>query len=293
MPQAPAQLPDNSTKHFGGVPLRVILPNLVTLLALSLGLTSIRFAIELKFETAVQLIIAAAVLDALDGRIARALKGTSKFGAEFDSLADFVDFGVAPALLLYQFALHEIKGLGWLAVMTFAVAAALRSGRRSILSPVPFRTAGDLAPRATDECTPNTGSQPPIGDLGCQFLGDRAHPELDLGEGGAERREPEPDSGWPPEVGDHTALPETRHERLEGRVVEGDVGSAARGVPGRREHGIRKQLGGEGDRGFGVRHPQQRLRQAHQGQAFGTGDGIFLEQAFHGPERRRVLHRSR
>ena len=141
MPQAPAQLPENTTKHFGGVPLRVILPNLVTLLALSLGLTSIRFAIELKFETAVQLIIAAAVLDALDGRIARALKGTSKFGAEFDSLADFVDFGVAPALLLYEFALHEIKGLGWLAVMTFAVAAALRLARFNVAVDDPNKPA--------------------------------------------------------------------------------------------------------------------------------------------------------
>ncbi len=135
------ELTKSKAKHFGGVPFRVILPNLVTLLALSLGLTSIRFAIEMKLETAVQLIIAAAVLDALDGRIARALKGTSKFGAEFDSLADFVDFGVAPALLLYQFSLHDIKGLGWIAVMTFAVAAALRLARFNVAIDDPNKPA--------------------------------------------------------------------------------------------------------------------------------------------------------
>ena len=85
-------------RRFRAVPLRIILPNLVTLLALSLGLTGIRFAAEGQFQIAVLAIIAAAILDGLDGRIARALRGTSRFGAELDSLADFVDFGVAPAL---------------------------------------------------------------------------------------------------------------------------------------------------------------------------------------------------
>ena len=79
------------------MPLRLLIPNLVTLLALCLGLTAIRFAFEGSIEWAVSAIAAAAVLDGLDGRIARALKGTSRFGAELDSLADFVDFGVAPA----------------------------------------------------------------------------------------------------------------------------------------------------------------------------------------------------
>ena len=81
---------------FRAVPLRLLIPNLVTLLALCLGLTAIRFAFEGAIEWAVSAIAAAAVLDGLDGRIARALKGTSRFGAELDSLADFVDFGVAP-----------------------------------------------------------------------------------------------------------------------------------------------------------------------------------------------------
>ena len=83
------------------MPLRLLIPNLITLFALGLGLTAIRLAMEGSIEWAVSAVAAAAVLDGLDGQIARALKGTSHFGAELDSLADFVDFGVAPALVLY------------------------------------------------------------------------------------------------------------------------------------------------------------------------------------------------
>src|SRR5947209_18124729 len=83
-------------RRFGGVPIRVLVPNVVTLMALSAGVTAIRFAFEGAMQWAVMAVAAAAVLDGLDGRIARALKGTSRFGAELDSLADFVDFGVAP-----------------------------------------------------------------------------------------------------------------------------------------------------------------------------------------------------
>ena len=114
------------------VPLRVILPNLITLLALCMGLTAIRFAVEGQYETAVIAVIVAAVLDGLDGRIARALRGTSRFGAELDSLADFVDFGVAPALILYFWGLHEVKSFGWFAALVFAVAAALRLARFNV-----------------------------------------------------------------------------------------------------------------------------------------------------------------
>jgi CDP-diacylglycerol--serine O-phosphatidyltransferase len=127
--------------RFRNIPLRVVLPNLVTLLALSMGLTAIRFAVEGHFEKAVTAVMAAAVLDGLDGRLARALKGTSRFGAELDSLADFVDFGVAPALLLYFWALHEIKGLGWFAALVFAIAAALRLARFNVMSEDPARPA--------------------------------------------------------------------------------------------------------------------------------------------------------
>jgi CDP-diacylglycerol--serine O-phosphatidyltransferase len=115
------------------LPLRIILPNLVTLLALSMGLTSIRFAVEGQFEIAVLAVIVAAILDGLDGRLARALRGTSRFGAELDSLADFVDFGVAPALILYFWNLDQMKSLGWFAALVFAIACALRLARFNVM----------------------------------------------------------------------------------------------------------------------------------------------------------------
>lgn len=127
--------------RFRNIPIRVVLPNLVTLLALCMGLTSIRYAIEGDFLKAVYAIMAAAVLDGLDGRIARALKGTSRFGAELDSLADFVDFAVAPGLLLYLWSLHEIKGLGWFAVLAFAIAGALRLARFNVMIDEPGKPA--------------------------------------------------------------------------------------------------------------------------------------------------------
>jgi CDP-diacylglycerol--serine O-phosphatidyltransferase len=124
---------------FRAVPVRIILPNLVTLLALCMGLTAIRFAVEGQYETAVVAVLVAAVLDGLDGRLARALRGTSRFGAELDSLADFVDFGVAPALILYFWGLHEIKSLGWVAALVFAIACALRLARFNVTSGNPSR----------------------------------------------------------------------------------------------------------------------------------------------------------
>jgi CDP-diacylglycerol--serine O-phosphatidyltransferase len=120
-------------RRFKTVPIRLVLPNLVTLLALSMGLTSIRFAVEGKFEIAVVAVIIAAILDGLDGRLARAIRGTSRFGAELDSLADFVDFGVAPALILYFSSLQEIKSFGWFAALIFAIAAALRLARFNVM----------------------------------------------------------------------------------------------------------------------------------------------------------------
>jgi CDP-diacylglycerol--serine O-phosphatidyltransferase len=126
-------------RSFHGVPIRIILPNLVTLLALCMGLTAIRFAVDGQFEMAVIAVLAAAVLDGLDGRLARALRGTSRFGAELDSLADFVDFGVAPALILYFWGLHEIKSLGWVAALVFAIACALRLARFNVTNNDPSR----------------------------------------------------------------------------------------------------------------------------------------------------------
>ena len=124
-------------RRFRAVPLRIIVPNLVTLLALSIGLTSIRFAVEGQFEIAVLAVIVAAILDGLDGRLARVLRGTSRFGAELNSLADFVDFGVAPGLILYFWNLHQLKSLGWFAALVFAIACALRLARFNVMAEDP------------------------------------------------------------------------------------------------------------------------------------------------------------
>lgn len=111
------------------VPFRTMLPNLVTLLALGAGLTAIRMAIEGRFELAVGAIIFAAILDGIDGRVARLLKSSSKFGEQLDSLADFVNFGVAPAILLYVWVLDEMRSLGWIAALVLATCAGLRLAR--------------------------------------------------------------------------------------------------------------------------------------------------------------------
>ena len=120
---------DPRPRRFNAVPLRVLLPNLVTLLSLCAGLTGIRFAFEGQLGAAIIAILAAAIFDGLDGRIARLLKGTSRFGAELDSLADFVNFGCAPGLILYLWGLHELGNVGWIAAMVFAICAALRVTR--------------------------------------------------------------------------------------------------------------------------------------------------------------------
>ena len=140
-PDTAGASPTPRARSFRGIPIRVILPNLVTLLALSLGLFAIRYTIEERYEYAVLAIAAAAILDGLDGRLARALRGTSRFGAELDSLADFVDFGVAPALLLYFWILHDIKGAGWFAATAFAIACALRLARFNVMIDDPDKPA--------------------------------------------------------------------------------------------------------------------------------------------------------
>ncbi|MBL0402859.1 CDP-diacylglycerol--serine O-phosphatidyltransferase [Microvirga aerilata] len=132
--------PDEPRKRlFKPVPFRVIVPNIITLIALCLGLTAIRLAFEGRYEPAVIAIVAAAFLDGVDGRVARLLKGTSRFGAELDSLADFVNFGVTPALILYSFLLNELKALGWIAVLVFAIAMALRLARFNVMLDDPHR----------------------------------------------------------------------------------------------------------------------------------------------------------
>ena len=128
-------------RRFKAIPVRTLLPNLITLLALCAGLTAIRVAVENRLELALAAIVFAALLDGVDGRVARMLKGTSRFGAELDSLADFVNFGVAPALILYFWGLHEIGSAGWIAAMVFAICAGLRLARFNVMLDDPNKPA--------------------------------------------------------------------------------------------------------------------------------------------------------
>ena len=123
---------DETAVRLRDIPLRTIFPNLLTLLAICSGLTAIRFAIEGRVELSVAAIIFAGFLDGIDGRVARFLKSTTRFGAEMDSLADFVNFGVAPALLLYFTILAEVKSFGWIAALIYASCACLRLARFNV-----------------------------------------------------------------------------------------------------------------------------------------------------------------
>jgi len=125
--------PELRRRRFRPIPVRMLVPNVITLLAICAGLTAIRLSIEGRMELAVAAIVFAAVLDGVDGRVARMIKGQSKFGAELDSLADFVNFGVAPALILYFWGLSEIKSVGWIAALVFAICAALRLARFNVM----------------------------------------------------------------------------------------------------------------------------------------------------------------
>ncbi|SIQ51180.1 CDP-diacylglycerol--serine O-phosphatidyltransferase [Rhizobium sp. RU33A] len=115
------------------IPLRLIIPNLITVLAICAGLTGIRLAFENRYELAVAMVLAAAFLDGIDGRVARMMKATSKFGAQMDSLADIINFGVAPALVLYVFVLDQARSLGWIAALIYAIAAGLRLARFNVM----------------------------------------------------------------------------------------------------------------------------------------------------------------
>jgi CDP-diacylglycerol---serine O-phosphatidyltransferase len=130
---------EGKKRRFQPIPLRVLIPNLITLLALCLGLTAIRLAIEGRIEMAVYAILFAAILDGVDGNLARLLKGTSRFGAELDSLADFVNFGCVPALVLYFWMLKDLKALGWIVCLIFAIAMVLRLARFNVMLDDPNR----------------------------------------------------------------------------------------------------------------------------------------------------------
>lgn len=110
-------------------PISRLFPNMITISGMCCGLSAIRFAMIGRFETAVMFIIAAAIIDGMDGRVARMLGATSNFGAQLDSLSDFLCFGVAPAMVMYIWQMQEIKGIGWAVVLFFSVCTALRLAR--------------------------------------------------------------------------------------------------------------------------------------------------------------------
>lgn len=116
------------------IPLRLMIPNLITVLAICAGLSGIRLAFENRIELAVAMVLLAAFLDGIDGRVARALKATSNFGGQMDSLADIINFGVAPALVLYVFVLDQARSIGWIAALIFAIACGLRLARFNVMA---------------------------------------------------------------------------------------------------------------------------------------------------------------
>jgi len=130
-----------------GLSLRAVLPNAITAAALCAGLTGIRFAINADWERAVFAVILAGLLDGIDGRIARLLKAQSRFGAELDSLADSLSFGMAPALILFLWSLQDLPRFGWFAALAFAICCALRLARfnaRIDMDDQPHKSAGFL-----------------------------------------------------------------------------------------------------------------------------------------------------
>jgi CDP-diacylglycerol---serine O-phosphatidyltransferase len=126
--------PQKNFKIVSDKKTRMILPNAITLIGVCIGLTSIKFAIDGKFAIAVVAILFAGLMDALDGRIARLIKGTSKMGKELDSLGDVISFGVAPALIMYFWNLQYLEKLGWFVCLIYVVCVALRLARFNINS---------------------------------------------------------------------------------------------------------------------------------------------------------------
>jgi len=130
-----------------GIPLRAVVPNAVTAMALCVGLTGVRFAIAGQWEFACAAIVVAAVLDGMDGRIARALRGQTRFGAELDSLSDVIAFGVSPAIIIHLWSLQHLPRFGWVFALAYAVCMALRLARFNAHIDVedqPHKSAGFL-----------------------------------------------------------------------------------------------------------------------------------------------------
>lgn len=139
-----ASPPEQSKKDDSGrgprlreIPLRMLVPNLITVLAICAGLTGIRLAFEGRHELAVGMVLLAAFLDGIDGRVARMMRATSNFGVQMDSLADIINFGVAPALVLYVYVLDQVRSIGWIAALIYAIAAGLRLARFNVMTERP------------------------------------------------------------------------------------------------------------------------------------------------------------
>ncbi|WP_294111349.1 phosphatidylcholine/phosphatidylserine synthase [Sphingomonas sp.] len=145
----------NRRRPRAGLPLRAVAPNAVTALALCSGLTGVRFAISGDWSLAVTMVLLAAVLDGLDGSVARLVRGESRFGAELDSLSDAISFGVAPALILYLWSLQTLPRFGWLSALLLAVFCALRLAR--------FNAAIDVADQPHKSAGFFTGVPAPAG----------------------------------------------------------------------------------------------------------------------------------
>ncbi|MDE2403338.1 MAG: phosphatidylcholine/phosphatidylserine synthase [Sphingomonadales bacterium] len=145
----------------GGLTLRALIPNAITSAALCCGLTGIRFAIHGDWEKSVMAVILAGMLDGIDGRIARLLKAQSRFGAELDSLADAISFGVAPALIVFLWSLQGVARLGWFAALAFAICCVLRLAR--------FNARIDMVDQPHKEAGFLTGVPAPVG-AGLAFL---------------------------------------------------------------------------------------------------------------------------
>lgn len=155
------EVPPRRVRGGRGLQLRAVLPNAITAAALCSGLTGIRFAIAAEWSAAILAVIIAGLLDGVDGRIARLLNAQSRFGAELDSLADSLSFGMAPALIIYLWSLQEVPRLGWFAALAFAICCALRLARFNAQIDVdeqPHKSAGFL-----------TGVPAPVG-AGLAFL---------------------------------------------------------------------------------------------------------------------------
>jgi len=119
------------------LPFLLLVPNLITILGLCAGLTAIRFSFDARFSLATGLIVFAALIDGLDGLVARRLRATSQIGAELDSLSDFVCFGVAPAIIVFRFGMTEDPGFGWVFALVYAICCCLRLARFNVMRATP------------------------------------------------------------------------------------------------------------------------------------------------------------